>query len=62
MTDVELGGGTAFPKLNLLVQPIKKSMVLWYNLHPSGNPDKRTLHVGCPVVKGSKWSEYIISM
>ncbi|KAL5283706.1 hypothetical protein ACFFRR_006151 [Megaselia abdita] len=55
LEDVELGGGTAFIHLNVLVPPIKNSMVLWYNLYPTGKPDYRTLHVGCPVIKGSKW-------
>jgi hypothetical protein len=29
----------------------------WYNLLPSGECDKRTLHAGCPVLLGSKWSK-----
>jgi len=29
----------------------------WYNLLPSGESDKRTLHAGCPVLLGSKWSK-----
>ncbi|XP_017469568.1 PREDICTED: prolyl 4-hydroxylase subunit alpha-2-like [Rhagoletis zephyria] len=55
INDVELGGGTAFPYLNLTVSPIKRSMLIWYNLHDSLEPDYRTKHGGCPVLVGSKW-------
>uniref|UniRef100_T1GCC6 procollagen-proline 4-dioxygenase n=2 Tax=Eukaryota TaxID=2759 RepID=T1GCC6_MEGSC len=55
-SDVEFGGSTAFPKLRLNVKPRKGSMVFWYNLHTSGKKDFRSLHAGCPVIKGSKWS------
>lgn len=53
---MELGGGTAFPFLRLLVPPIRRSLVIWYNMHRSLELDYRTKHAGCPVVKGSKWS------
>ncbi|TMW48452.1 hypothetical protein DOY81_006471 [Sarcophaga bullata] len=55
LEDVEEGGGTAFPFLNLLVKPRKGSMLFWYNLHASGDRDYRTKHAACPVLKGSKW-------
>ncbi|KAM7361953.1 prolyl-4-hydroxylase-alpha MP [Cochliomyia hominivorax] len=55
LADVEEGGGTAFPFLNILVKPRKGSMLFWYNLHTSGDGDYRTKHAACPVLKGSKW-------
>ncbi|XP_075148851.1 prolyl 4-hydroxylase subunit alpha-2-like [Haematobia irritans] len=55
LNDVEMGGVTAFPILRLAVPPIKRALVVWYNLHKSGYPDFRTSHAGCPVLKGSKW-------
>ena len=58
MNDVELGGSTAFPFLRLTVPPIKRSLLLWYNLHNSTESDFRTRHAGCPVLKGTKWSKF----
>ncbi|XP_067627169.1 prolyl 4-hydroxylase subunit alpha-1 [Eurosta solidaginis] len=55
LTDVEQGGGTAFPYLKRLLMPKKGSAVFWYNLHAYGEPDRRTLHGGCPIIAGSKW-------
>ncbi|XP_036325363.1 prolyl 4-hydroxylase subunit alpha-2 [Rhagoletis pomonella] len=55
INDVELGGATAFPYLRLAVPPIKRSMVVWYNMHESLELDYRTKHGGCPVLVGSKW-------
>ncbi|XP_039962641.1 prolyl 4-hydroxylase subunit alpha-1-like [Bactrocera tryoni] len=53
-SDVEQGGYTVFPLLNVYAKPVKGSMVMWRNLHKSLDPDRRTLHAGCPVVKGTK--------
>ncbi|KAH8362858.1 hypothetical protein KR084_001982 [Drosophila pseudotakahashii] len=55
LSDVEAGGGTAFPFLPLLVTPEMGSLLFWYNLHPSGDQDYRTKHAACPVLQGSKW-------
>ncbi|XP_075148854.1 prolyl-4-hydroxylase-alpha MP [Haematobia irritans] len=55
LSDVQDGGGTAFTFLNTLVRPRKGSLLLWYNLHSSGEPDYRVNHGACPVLKGSKW-------
>ncbi|XP_053950575.1 prolyl 4-hydroxylase subunit alpha-2 [Anastrepha ludens] len=55
INDVELGGATAFPYLRLAVPPIRRSMVVWYNMHKSLEVDYRTKHGGCPVLMGSKW-------
>ncbi|EDW84461.1 uncharacterized protein Dwil_GK13125 [Drosophila willistoni] len=55
LSEVEAGGGTAFPFLPLLVTPERGSLVFWYNLHRSGDQDYRTKHAACPVLQGSKW-------
>ncbi|XP_053954579.1 prolyl 4-hydroxylase subunit alpha-2 [Anastrepha ludens] len=54
ISDVEQGGYTVFPVLNVYSQPVKGAMVMWHNLHKSLDPDSRTLHAGCPVIKGTK--------
>ncbi|XP_023036227.1 prolyl 4-hydroxylase subunit alpha-2 [Drosophila willistoni] len=55
LNEVPMGGATAFPYLKLAVPPVKGSLLVWYNLHRSLDPDFRTKHAGCPVLMGSKW-------
>ncbi len=55
MSDVEAGGATVFPKLNLSLWPQKGSAAFWYNLYPNGEGNEMTQHAGCPVLTGSKW-------
>ncbi|OQV15947.1 Prolyl 4-hydroxylase subunit alpha-2 [Hypsibius exemplaris] len=55
MTDVEAGGGTVFPRLNLSLWPKKGSAAFWYNLYKNGEGDLRTRHAACPVLSGVKW-------
>ncbi|XP_046806527.1 prolyl 4-hydroxylase subunit alpha-1-like [Lucilia cuprina] len=55
LSDVEQGGGTAFPYMKSHLLPKKGSAAFWYNLHASGVGDKRTLHGACPIIVGSKW-------
>ncbi|XP_017058516.1 prolyl 4-hydroxylase subunit alpha-2-like [Drosophila ficusphila] len=53
--DVDSGGDTIFPMINVSVTPKKGSAVFWHNLHNSGDMNKKTLHSGCPVIVGSKY-------
>ncbi|XP_076082624.1 prolyl 4-hydroxylase subunit alpha-1-like [Mytilus galloprovincialis] len=55
LNDVKIGGATVFPVVNTRVPVIQGAAAFWYNLLPTGETDKRTLHAGCPVVIGSKW-------
>jgi len=58
LNDVEEGGFTSFPRLNISVQPKKGRAVLWpstLNERPL-EIDERTQHVAEPVVKGTKFS------
>jgi prolyl 4-hydroxylase len=51
------GGGTAFPKLGLQVDPLPGRMVLFQNTGENTNkPHPNSLHAGMPVVKGEKWA------
>ncbi|OWA51228.1 Prolyl 4-hydroxylase subunit alpha-2 [Hypsibius exemplaris] len=44
LSDVEAGGATVFPHLNLTLYPEKGSAAFWYNLYRDGMGDDRTLH------------------
>ncbi|XP_030371993.1 prolyl 4-hydroxylase subunit alpha-1-like [Scaptodrosophila lebanonensis] len=55
-SDVELGGATLFPKLNITVRPEKGSALIWNNLDHTGQPDVLTEHGICPVIVGSRWT------
>ena len=57
-TDVEEGGETAFPNLNLSVKPKKGRGLLWpstLNANPELQ-DPRTMHEARPVLKGTKYA------
>jgi len=54
--DVEEGGETAFPQLNLAVKPKKGNAILWPSTIDS-NPEQqemKTFHEARPVIKGHK--------
>lgn len=57
LNDVEAGGATAFlePGHEMTVWPTRGSAAFWIDLTPRGFRDSRTLHAGCPILKGSKW-------
>ncbi|KAK4365922.1 hypothetical protein RND71_013802 [Anisodus tanguticus] len=38
------------------VKPRQGDALLFYSLHPNATPDPNSLHGGCPVIQGEKWS------
>lgn len=37
-------------------KPVKGSALLFFSQTPDGTLDEKSLHTGCPVIKGDKWS------
>jgi TPR repeat protein len=52
---VEEGGGTAFPRIGMTVEPELGKAVKFLNCDAAGQPNPETLHAGLPVVRGEKW-------
>ncbi len=50
----EAGGATAFPHLEIQVQPKPGRLLAWNNMAEDGSPNNWTIHEGCPVEKGVK--------
>lgn len=57
LNDVEAGGGTTFPKLELEVEARRGSMVVFHNCHRGTTlRHPASLHGGMPVKEGQKWA------
>ena len=56
ISDVKESGTTTFIYLELSIQPIKGSVIFWYNLDKNGYIDIRMRHDACPVLMGNKWT------
>jgi prolyl 4-hydroxylase len=52
---VEGGGETAFPRAEWTVYPRQGSAVYFEYCNSRGQVDPRTLHAGCPMLRGEKW-------
>ena len=44
-----------YPKYEKLITPEKGAALFWYDLLSDGMRDLKSMHGGCPVLKGSKW-------
>lgn len=49
------GGETAFPELDWRFGGKTGDALLFFNIHPDGRVDPRTLHAGLPPTSGEKW-------
>ena len=54
LNDVDEGGETGFPRLNISVTPTAYSALVFNDVLDNGEPDERTLHEGVPPVRGIK--------
>ena len=50
-----VGGGTAFPKLNVVVGSIGGRLLLFGNVDENNKPHELALHQGLPPHEGEKW-------
>src|SRR5690606_22576065 len=55
LNDVEAGGETSFPELNLSITPRKGNAVYFEYFYQDASINERTLHCGEPVIRGEKW-------
>jgi prolyl 4-hydroxylase len=55
LSDVEEGGETTFPYLNMKIIPKKGNALFFSYANDIGQLDKRSLHAGNPVISGNKW-------
>ena len=57
LNDVEEGGGTKFPELNLTVTPRRGRAALWPSVldEDPNKKDPRTIHEAMPVIRGEKY-------
>jgi prolyl 4-hydroxylase len=55
LSEVEKGGETSFPKINLKIKPNRGDALLFYDMTPMGEVDDMSLHGGEVVEQGEKW-------
>jgi prolyl 4-hydroxylase len=55
LNEVEQGGETAFPALDIAVAPRVGTLLVWNNADADGVPNPWTIHAGTPVVRGIKY-------
>lgn len=55
LNDVNAGGATIFPEINLNIYPKKGSAVYFSYFNAASQVDPLTLHGGAPVLQGEKW-------
>ena len=55
LSNVEEGGETEFPLINISVKPQKGSALVFTNVCADGTLDRNSFHAGLPVAKGEKW-------
>lgn len=57
--DVQTTGKANFSKCaqaGVAARPKKGDALFFYSQNPSNELDERSLHAGCPVLRGDKWS------
>ncbi|KAI8508773.1 Prolyl 4-hydroxylase subunit alpha-3 [Branchiostoma belcheri] len=55
LSEVQEGGATVFPQINLIVPAVKNAALMFRDMKRSGEFEPSSMHAGCPVLIGSKW-------
>ena len=55
LNNVEEGGSTNFPLIDIDILPKKGSALIWYNLDSNQNCNEYSKHSGTPIIKGEKY-------
>ena len=55
LNDVEEGGETQFPNINVKMKPKEGTLIAWNNLHIDGTNNENTLHEALPPKSGKKY-------
>jgi len=55
LNDVQEGGETIFPKMDLSISPKKGAALYFHYGNQEGQTDRLTLHSSVPVLNGEKW-------
>ena len=55
LNEVEKGGETEFPNLQIRIRPQAGALLLWNNATPEGRPNLDTIHAALPVEAGVKY-------
>ncbi len=53
--DVEKGGETQFPNINIKMKPKEGTLIAWNNLNIDGTNNENTLHEALPPESGKKY-------
>jgi prolyl 4-hydroxylase len=55
LNQVEAGGETDFPHLDMAIRPLPGMLLVWNNADENGLPNPWTIHGGNPVTRGIKY-------
>lgn len=55
LCDVDAGGETMFPRLDVMIPPRRGTLLIWNNMGPNGQPNGETVHAARPVERGVKY-------
>jgi prolyl 4-hydroxylase len=55
LNEVDAGGATDFPRLELSIRPEQGMLVVWNNMDRRGHPNASVRHAGTPVEAGTKY-------
>ena len=55
LCNVDAGGETMFPRLDVMIPPRRGTLLIWNNMSANGQPNGETVHAARPVERGVKY-------